>query len=76
MSTTFDVTTTDVRITQAQNTRLDLQNQLRNQQVQLARLLHKPTPADVPVKGRLTYEPAARGPGRRGGQSQRTTAPK
>ena len=57
VSTRFDVTTTDVRITQAQSTRLDLQNQLRNQQVQLARLLHKPAQADVPVKGRLTYEP-------------------
>ena len=57
VSTRFDVTTTDVRITQAQNTKLDLQNQLRNQQVQLARLLHKPTTADVPVKGRLAYEP-------------------
>jgi outer membrane protein TolC len=57
VSTRFDVTTTDVRITQAQNTKLDLQNQLRNQQVQLARLLHKPAQADIPVKGRLTYEP-------------------
>ena len=57
VSTKFDVTTTDVRITQAQNTRLDLQNQLRNQQVQLARLLHKPSQADIPVKGRLAYEP-------------------
>jgi outer membrane protein len=57
VSTKFDVTTTDVRITQAQNTKLDLQNQLRNQQVQLARLLHKPQQADVPVRGRLTYEP-------------------
>ncbi|HET9505908.1 MAG TPA: TolC family protein [Hymenobacter sp.] len=57
VSTKFDVTTTDVRITQAQNTRLDLQNQLRNQQVQLARLLHKPAQADIPVKGRLDYNP-------------------
>ena len=57
VSTKFDVTTTDVRITQAQNTKLDLQNQLRNQQVQLARLLHKPAQADVPVRGRLTYTP-------------------
>jgi len=57
VSTKFDVTTTDVRITQAQNTKLDLQNQLRNQQVQLARLLHKPQQADVPVKGRLSYDP-------------------
>jgi len=57
VSTRFDVTTTDVRITQAQNTKIDLQNQLRNQQVQLARLLHKPTQADVPVKGRLAFQP-------------------
>ncbi|WP_082774023.1 TolC family protein [Hymenobacter sp. PAMC 26628] len=57
VSTKFDVTTTDVRITQAQNTKLDLQNQLRNQQVQLARLLHKPQQADVPVKGHLEYQP-------------------
>ena len=60
VSTRFDVTTTDVRITQAQNTRIDLQNQLRNQQVQLARLLHRPAPAaDLPVKGRLTFRPQA-----------------
>ncbi|MGI4734036.1 MAG: TolC family protein [Janthinobacterium lividum] len=57
VSTKFDVTTTDVRITQGQNTKLDLQNQLRNQQVQLARLLHKPSQADIPVRGRLSYEP-------------------
>ncbi|MBF9235867.1 TolC family protein [Hymenobacter sp. BT683] len=57
VSTRFDVTTTNVRITQAQNTRIDLQNQLRNQQVQLARLLHKPSQADVPVKGQLTFQP-------------------
>ena len=57
VSTRFDVTTTDVRITQAQNTKLDLQNQLRNQQVQLGRLLHKPQQADTPVKGRLEYSP-------------------
>lgn len=57
VSTRFDVTTTDVRITQAENTRLDLQNQLRNQQVQLARFLHKPSPTDIPVKGSLSYEP-------------------
>ena len=57
VSTRFDVTTTDVRITQAQSTRIDLQNQLRNQQVQLARLLHRPAAADVPVKGRLAFEP-------------------
>ena len=59
VSTRFDVTTTDVRITQAQNTRIDLQNQLRNQQVQLARLLHKPAQADLPVKGRLAVQPQA-----------------
>ena len=57
VSTKFDVTTTNVRITQAQNTKLDLQNQLRNQQVQLARLLHKPQQTDVPVRGRLEYNP-------------------
>ena len=59
VSTRFDVTTTDVRITQAQSTRIDLQNQLRNQQVQLARLLHKPAQADLPVKGRLAFQPQA-----------------
>ena len=59
VSTRFDVTTTDVRITQAQNTRIDLQNQLRNQQVQLARLLHKPAQADLPVKGHLAFQPQA-----------------
>ncbi|HEX8330213.1 MAG TPA: TolC family protein [Hymenobacter sp.] len=59
VSTRFDVTTTDVRITQAQNTKIDLQNQLRNQQVQLARLLHKPSQTDVPVKGRLEFQPQA-----------------
>ena len=57
VSTRFDVTTTDVRITQAQNTKIDLENQLRNQQAQLARLLHRPTQADAPVKGRLSFEP-------------------
>ncbi|WP_375416882.1 TolC family protein [uncultured Hymenobacter sp.] len=56
VSTRFDVTTTDVRITQAQNTKLDLENQLRNQQVQLARLLHKPQQTEVPVRGRLGYQ--------------------
>ncbi|MBC8081886.1 MAG: TolC family protein [Hymenobacter sp.] len=59
VSTRFDVTTTQVRITQAQNTRIDLDNQLRNQQVQLARLLHKPEYATVPVRGVLTYQPQA-----------------
>ena len=57
VSTRFDVTTTQVRITQAQNTRIDLDNQLRNQQVQLARLQHKPEYVDVPVRGALTYQP-------------------
>lgn len=59
VSTRFDVTTTDVRITQAQNTRIDLENQLRNQQVQLARLLHKPEYVDVPVRGVFAYQPTA-----------------
>jgi outer membrane protein len=59
VSTKFDVTTTQVRITQAQNTRIDLENQLRNQQVQLARYLHKPESADVPVRGTFAYQPQA-----------------
>ncbi|SHK07514.1 Outer membrane protein TolC [Hymenobacter psychrotolerans DSM 18569] len=59
VSTRFDVTTTQVRITQAQNTRIDLQNQLRNQQVQLARLLHKPEYVEVPVRGVFAYQPQA-----------------
>jgi outer membrane protein len=59
VSTRFDVTTTDVRITQAQNTKIDLENQLRNQQVQLARLLHKPEYVDVPVRGTFAYQPTA-----------------
>jgi outer membrane protein TolC len=57
VSTRFDVTTTQVRITQAQNTKIDLENQLHNQQVQLARLLHKPEYVAVPVRGALTYQP-------------------
>jgi outer membrane protein len=57
VSTKFDVTTTQVRITQAQNTRIDLENQLQNQQVQLARLLHKPEYVTVPVRGAFTYTP-------------------
>ena len=57
VSTKFDVTTTDVRITQAQNTKIDLQNQLENQQVQLARLLHKPQTAVAPVRGTFAYQP-------------------
>ncbi|WP_133271348.1 TolC family protein [Hymenobacter radiodurans] len=59
VSTRFDVTTTQVRITQAQNTKIDLQNQLRNQQVQLARLLHKPEYENVPVRGAFAYQPQA-----------------
>ncbi len=59
VSTRFDVTTTQVRITQAQNSRIDLVNQLRNQQVQLARLLHKPEYVNVPVRGTLVYQPQA-----------------
>ncbi|KUG06137.1 hypothetical protein ASU33_01855 [Solirubrum puertoriconensis] len=57
VSTNFDVTTTKVRIAQAENGRIDLQNQLRNQQTQLARLLHKPEYVEVPVSGRLSYQP-------------------
>ncbi|UOG75282.1 TolC family protein [Hymenobacter tibetensis] len=57
VSTRFDVTTTQVRITQAQNTKIDLENQLRNQQTLLARLLHKPEYVNVPVRGALTYQP-------------------
>ncbi|WP_159437465.1 TolC family protein [Hymenobacter daecheongensis] len=57
VSTKFDVTTTQVRITQAQNTKIDLENQLRNQQVQLARYLHRPESAGVPVRGTFAYEP-------------------
>jgi outer membrane protein len=57
VSTRFDVTTTQVRITQAQNTRIDLQNQLHNQQVQLARLLHRPEYVSVPVRGSFNYQP-------------------
>jgi outer membrane protein TolC len=59
VSTKFDVTTTQVRITQAENVKIDLQNQLRNQQVQLARLLHKPEYVEVPVRGTLAYQPQA-----------------
>jgi len=59
VSTKFDVTTTQVRITQAQNTKIDLENQLHNQQAQLARYLHKPDYADVPVRGTFAYQPQA-----------------
>ncbi|TGE05417.1 TolC family protein [Hymenobacter fodinae] len=59
VSTRFDVTTTQVRITQAQNAKIDLQNQLNNQQAQLARLLHRPEYVNVPVRGTFTYQPQA-----------------
>ncbi|TGD78456.1 TolC family protein [Hymenobacter wooponensis] len=59
VSTRFDVTTTQVRITQAQNAKIDLQNQLNNQQAQLARLLHRPEYVNVPVRGAFTYQPQA-----------------
>lgn len=59
VSTNFDVTTTKVRIAQAQNTKIDLQNQLRNQEVQLARLLHRPENVVTPVQGRFEYNPQA-----------------
>ncbi|UOR04523.1 TolC family protein [Hymenobacter aerilatus] len=59
VSTSFDVTTTKVRIAQAQNTKIDLQNQLQNQEVQLARLLHRPESEVVPVRGRFEYNPQA-----------------
>jgi outer membrane protein len=57
VSTQFDVTSTQVRIAQAQDTRIDLQNQLHNQQAELARLLHRPEYAEVPVRGAFTYNP-------------------
>lgn len=59
VSTNFDVTTTKVRITQAQNAKIDLQNQLRNQEVQLGRLLHRPENEVTPVRGRFEYNPQA-----------------
>ncbi|WP_081768223.1 TolC family protein [Hymenobacter swuensis] len=57
VSTNFDVTTTQVRIAQAQDRKIDLQSQLRNQEIQLARLLHRPESAVVPVRGRFEYNP-------------------
>ncbi|MCA8832340.1 TolC family protein [Hymenobacter pini] len=57
VSTNFDVTTTQVRIAQAQDRRIDLQNQLRNQEIQLARLLHRPENEVTPVRGRFEYSP-------------------
>ncbi|WP_139924874.1 TolC family protein [Hymenobacter sp. DG01] len=57
VSTNFDVTTTQVRIAQAQDRKIDLQNQLRNQEIQLARLLHRPESEVVPVRGRFEYNP-------------------
>ncbi|RPD46231.1 TolC family protein [Hymenobacter sediminis] len=59
VSTNFDVTTTQVRIAQAQDRKIDLQNQLRNQEIQLARLLHRPESEVVPVRGRFEYNPQA-----------------
>ncbi|MET4107391.1 TolC family protein [Hymenobacter sp. UYP22] len=57
VSTNFDVTTTQVRIAQAQDRKIDLQNQLRNQEIQLARLLHRPEGEVTPVRGRFEYSP-------------------
>ncbi len=58
VATRFDVSQTRVRVAQAENTRLDLQGQLRQQEIQLARLLHRPDGAAAPpVRGRLTYAP-------------------
>lgn len=57
VSTQFDVTTTQVRIAQALDKKIDLQNQLHNQEVQLARLLHRPETTTVPVQGRFEYAP-------------------
>jgi outer membrane protein len=57
IATKFDVSQTKVRIAQAENLRLDLENQLRQQEIQLARLLHRPDGGTVPVRGRLTYAP-------------------
>lgn len=58
IATRFDVSQTQVRIAQAESQRLDLLNQLQQQEIQLARLLHRPDGAAVPpVRGRLTYAP-------------------
>ncbi len=57
VATRFDVSQTRVRVAQAESQRLDLQNQLRQQEIQLARLLHRPEGAAPPVRGRLTYAP-------------------
>lgn len=59
VSTNFDVTTTQVRIAQAMDRRIDLQNQLRNQEIQLARLLHRPETEVTPIRGRFEYNPQA-----------------
>ncbi|SNC77286.1 Outer membrane protein TolC [Hymenobacter gelipurpurascens] len=59
VSTQFDVTTTQVRIAQAQDRKIDLQNQLRNQEIQLARLLHRPEGEAAVVRGRFEYQPQA-----------------
>ncbi|RSK42742.1 TolC family protein [Hymenobacter perfusus] len=59
VSTNFDVTTTQVRIAQALDRKIDLQSQLRNQEIQLARLLHRPESEVVAVRGRFEYNPQA-----------------
>jgi outer membrane protein len=48
-----------VRIAQAQDRKIDLQNQLRNQEIQLARLLHRPEGEVVAIRGRFEYQPQA-----------------
>lgn len=58
IATRFDVSQTRVRIAQAANQQIDLRNQLRQQEIQLARLLHRPEGAAAPpIRGRLTYAP-------------------
>ena len=57
VSTQYDVTTTKVRIAQAENARIDQLNQLLNQEAQLARLLHRPATDNLPVRGRFAYNP-------------------
>ena len=59
VATRFDLSQTRVRVAQAENQRLDLLNQLRQQEIQLGRLLHRPDgSAAPPVRGRLTFAPA------------------
>ena len=74
VSTQYDVTTTKVRIAQAENARIDQLNQLLNQEAQLARLLHRPATDNLPVRGRFAYDSPARGPGRRPGPRRREPA--